>query len=124
MSKPSNSRQDKFSVARSIGSLICIFGILVGLILIGVGDGISESSVSTWAGIDTGELFGGIVNIVGFIAFLISTVGLIALIGSRFAKSLTARGFLNFLGASAALINVGAGVFVLAAYLDLRAMDQ
>lgn len=122
MSKPLSSRPSKFGIARSIGTVICILGILAGIFLMVVGGETFGSAASNDA--DVRGPVGVLIGFGGLLIFLVPAVGLIALIGSRFAKSTIARVFIKVLGAAAALTIVGAGSLILVAYLKLQPVFQ
>lgn len=109
MSKRLSSRSNRFGIVRSLFVLIFILGILAGIFFMVVGGKIGGSAVSNDADFRTplGALFG----FGGLLVFLVPTVGLIALIGWRFAKSKIARVFLNLLVASALMPLIAFGVF-------------
>jgi len=87
-----------------------------------VGGKIGGSAVSNDA--DFRGPLGGLIGIGGFLVFMVPTIGLIALIVSRFAKSTVVRVFSNFLGSAAVLLVVGGGVLVVYAYLSLEGATQ
>jgi len=87
-----------------------------------VGSGLLGSAATNDA--DFRVPLGMLIGFGGFLIFLVPTAGLAALIGSRFAKSRMARVFLNLLGASAALVIVGAGFSVLLAYNSVQVLAQ
>ena len=122
MSKRLNQRSNRFGFSRSVGVLVCILGILAGMFFMFVGGTILGSAIPNDA--DFRAPLGALIGLGGMLIFLVPTIGLASLIGSRFAKSTIARFLLNVIGAAAALAIVGAGLFVLISYLQMQGIAE
>ena len=118
MNNPSSSPSNKFGIARSIGIAFCVLGILAGILLMNFGSDTFDFAASNDA--DIRGPFGILAGFGGLLVFLVPALGLIALVGSRFAKSRIARGFIKLLGAGVALVLIGAISLILIVYLNLR----
>lgn len=117
MSNPLPAQSKKTGTASSIGIVFCILGLLAGIFLMIFGGETFSSAASNDADI-RGPL-GILIGFGGILVFLVLTVGLIALVRSRSAKSRTARGVMKVVGAAAALIIVGAVLLILVFFIIL-----
>jgi hypothetical protein len=122
MSKRLSQQSNRFGFSRSVGVLVCILGILAGIFFMFVGGKILGSAIPNDA--DFRAPLGALIGLGGMLIFLVPTIGLASLIGSRFAKSTIARFLLNVIGAAAALVIVGAGLSVLISYLHIQGIAE